>query len=84
LAQLLKTDKIDVVLLDQAPIELAYHVIAKGRLLFKRDQYGHVEFEARVLGLYGDYLPVLRMFQKEMLRGDPDGKRVQRYRANSP
>ncbi|HSV84941.1 MAG TPA: nucleotidyltransferase domain-containing protein, partial [Levilinea sp.] len=80
LAQLLDTDKIDVVLLDQAPIELAYHVIARGRLLYKIDQFTHVEFEARILGLYGDYLPVLQMFRKEIQQGDPDGKRVQRYR----
>jgi len=78
--QILATGRIDVVLLNRAPIELAYHVIATGQLLFQKDLYTRVEFEAQVLGMYGDYLPILRLFQQHALYGDPDGKRVQRYR----
>jgi uncharacterized protein len=80
LTRLLNTDKVDVILLKTAPIELAYKVIVEGRLLFKKDIHTHVEFEARILSLYFDYLPVLQIFQKEILQGDPHGKRVQRYR----
>jgi uncharacterized protein len=80
LQQFLQPAKVDVVLLMQAPIELAYHVIADGILLYKKDAYTHVEFEARILSLYGDYLPILRDYQSEILKGDGHEKRVQRYR----
>jgi uncharacterized protein len=78
--QRLQPAKVDVVLLLKAPVELAYHVIANGILLFKKDEYTYVEFEARILSLYGDYLPILREYQNEILRGGEYEKRVQRYR----
>mgnify|MGYP001047855040 CR=1 FL=1 len=57
---LLSTDLVDVVILNEAPIELAYAVIAQGQILYKRSVATRVEYEGGVLGLYGDYLPVLR------------------------
>jgi predicted nucleotidyltransferase len=76
----LETDRVDVVLLDRAPVELAYAVIAQGELLYQRDLATRVEFEAQVMGRYGDYLPVLRAQRDDILRGDERGTRVQRYR----
>ena len=80
LAIILETDKIDVVNLNRAPIELAYAVIAQGRLLYQRDEATRVEYEARVMGLYGDYLPVLRAQRRDIHRGGERAARVQRYR----
>jgi uncharacterized protein len=80
LMQLLQPAKVDIILLMQAPIELAYHVIANGKLLYKKDTYTHIEFEARVLGLYFDYLPTLRNYQSDILQGGGHEQRVQRYR----
>ena len=80
LAIALDRNKIDVVILNKAPIELAYAVIAQGHVLYQHDQATRVEFEARVLSLYGDYLPVLRAQQTEILKGGPNATRVQRYR----
>jgi uncharacterized protein len=80
ISRLLDNERVDVVLIKNAPIELAYHVIANGTLLYQRNLYTRVEFEAMILGKYGDYLPTLRIFQQQNLDGDPDGKRVQRYR----
>jgi predicted nucleotidyltransferase len=76
----LQTDRVDVILLNRATIELAYHVIAAGSLLYQRDTLTRVEYEARVLGLYGDYLPVLRRLRSQILKGDADARRIQRYR----
>ncbi len=56
----LETDKVDLVLPNRVPIELAWHVIARGKLLFARSKYVQVEYEANVMSRYGDYLPVLR------------------------
>ena len=77
----LDVDRIDVVVLNGAPIELAYAVIAQGKLLYERDVATRVEYEAKVLGLYGDYLPVLRRQRESVLQGDDYGRRVRRYRA---
>lgn len=72
---------VDLVCLNRAPVELAYAVIASGRLLFERDVAARVEFEAKVMGLYGDYLPVLREQRRDILAGGDHEARVQRYRA---
>ena len=76
----LGTERIDVVLLDQVPIELAYAVIAEGQLLFQRDNATRVEYEALNMSKYGDYLPVLRAQQRDILKGADHAIRVQRYR----
>ena len=80
MATLLETEAIDVVLLSYAPIELAYAIIAQGKVLYERDTAARVEYEAYVMGRYGDYLPVLRAQRQEILEGADYGKRVQRYR----
>ncbi len=76
----LETERIDVVLLRSAPVELAYAIIAQGKVLYERDTAARVEYEAYVMGRYGDYLPVLRAQRQEILKGADYGKRVQRYR----
>lgn len=80
LGHILGTDRIDVVILNQAPIELAYAVIAQGRPTYQRDEATRVEYEARVMSCYGDYLPVLRVQGDEIRRGGEHAARVQRYR----
>ena len=76
----LGTDRIDVILLNQAPIELAYAIIAEGELLFRRDKATLVEYEALILSKYGDYLPVLRAQRRDILQGSDYAIRVHRYR----
>jgi predicted nucleotidyltransferase len=79
-AIIFKTDRIDVVPLSHAPVELAYAIIAHGECIFQKDTATRVEYEAQVLSMYGDYLPVLRAHREDILRGDDHGRRVQRYR----
>jgi predicted nucleotidyltransferase len=82
LACVLGTDRIDLVPMNRAPVELAYAIIARGELLYERDVATRVEYEARVMGLYGDYLPVLRAQRNDILEeGGGHASRVQRYRA---
>jgi predicted nucleotidyltransferase len=73
--------RLDLILLNQAPIELAYAIIAQGHLLYQRDVATRVEYEADVLSRYGDYLPVLRAQRRAILEGGDHAARVQRYRA---
>jgi predicted nucleotidyltransferase len=79
-AQSLDSERVDVVLLNRAPIELAYAVIASGQLLYQRDVATRVEYEADVLSRYGDYLPVLRAQRSALLGETGNDQRVQRYR----
>jgi len=72
--------RIDVVLLNRAPIELAYAVISEGTVIYERDASIRIDYESRVMGLYGDYLPILRAQRYEILNGDEYEHRVQRYR----
>ena len=81
LAIILDTERIDLVVLNRAPIELAYGIIAQGQLLYQRDLGTRVEYEADVLGRYGDYLPVLRTQREEILRGERYATRIRWYRA---
>ena len=81
LARALQTERVDVLVLNRAPIELAYAVVAQGEVLYQRDAATRVEYESHVLSRYGDYLPVLRAQRQEILQGDKHAKRVQRYRA---
>ncbi len=81
LASLLHIDRIDLVFLNRAPVELAYAIIAQGRLVYQRSVAERVEFEAGVLARYGDYLPILKRQQRETLEGTPHEAGVRRYRA---
>lgn len=80
LSQTMQVDRVDVVLLEQAPIELAYSIIAQGEVLYEHDIATRVEYESGIMGLYGDYLPVLRKLRSDLLKGDQYAARVQRYR----
>lgn len=56
-------------------------VIAQGELIYESDVSTRVEFEVRVMGLYGDYLPILRAQRQDIItRGDEYDSRVLRYR----
>ena len=81
LARVLGTDRVEVVLLNRASIELAYAVVAQGKVLYEEDLATRVEYEATILSRYGDYLPVLRRQRRDILRGDDYERRVHRYRA---
>lgn len=59
MSALLMTDRIDLVVLNQAPIELRYAVVAGGKCIYETDLSLRVEFEAQTLSLYGDYLSIL-------------------------
>ena len=80
LLRLLKADRLDLVFLDEAPVELAYAVIAKGQLLYQQDLATRVEFEACVLSRYGDYVPILKAQREVLLHGETYDSGIQRYR----
>lgn len=80
LACLLGVEQVDLVILNRAPIELRYHVVAEGQLLYQRDLASRVEFEADTLSRYADFLPVLREQRQQIIKGGDDEIGVRRYR----
>lgn len=84
LVNILNTKQVDLVILNDAPIELKYNVIAAGKIIFQENSIIRTEFEADTLSRYFDYLPVLRAQKKEVLKFKPEGEkygdRIQRYR----
>ncbi len=58
LCRALKTDRVDMVILSEAPPSLAYRVIRDGRCILCRSQRDREAFEARAVMRYLDFRPV--------------------------
>jgi hypothetical protein len=54
LSSILKTRKLDVVIMNNAPLLLNYNIIKKGKVLYCRDELARVRFETYVLSRYLD------------------------------
>ncbi len=84
LVSVLGFEKVDLIILNDAPIELKYHVVATGKIIFQKNTIIKTEFEADALSRYFDYLPILRAQKKDIIRfksqKDKYGNRIQRYR----
>jgi predicted nucleotidyltransferase len=85
LLNILDNKQVDLVILNDVPIELKYKVIATGKIIYQKNSTIRTEFEADTLSRYFDYLPVLRAQKKDILKvrseGERYGDRIQRYRA---
>ncbi len=51
---LLKTDKIDLVILNDVDIFLAYQVVYFGKIIYSKDELSRIRYEAKTLSLYFD------------------------------
>ena len=56
---------VDLLVLDQAPLELAGRVAVGGRLLFEEDQVARVRWEATTRKIYFDELPRIMRSHRE-------------------
>jgi REP element-mobilizing transposase RayT/predicted nucleotidyltransferase len=80
LRKLLGVESLHLVALNRAPIELKYQIIKEGRVIFSDSVMTRVEFEAKILSQYADYLPVLERQRSEILEASYGTAGVQRYR----
>lgn len=90
LMDILHTNDVDVLILNQAPPALRYAVLRDGVLLFCRDHQAMIKFRVRALNEYLDFKPVLRRHERailekarkgELLSGyDPYRETLERYR----
>jgi predicted nucleotidyltransferase len=67
------TEKVDVVILNRAPLHLAYEVVAHGNLLLDREPRQRAAFEADCIGRFLDFKPFLavqaRAVKEHLLKG---------------
>ncbi len=81
LTTILSADRLDLVVLNYASVELQYAVIATGIVIYEVSVVERVEYEAHTLSLYGDYLPILRNQRQAILEEGHNETGIQRYRA---
>lgn len=55
ITEILKTDEVDIVILNEASPELIFNVLKTGYLLFSKDENKRFEFEARAMKNYQDF-----------------------------
>ncbi|MBI4127029.1 MAG: nucleotidyltransferase domain-containing protein, partial [Deltaproteobacteria bacterium] len=63
----LENDVIDIVFLKDVGLELRFHVIRYGKVLFDGDQKARLDFETITTLLYCDYRPILDQFDRTIV-----------------
>lgn len=66
-----KLVNIDIVFLDQAPMELCHHVAKYGSAIYEERPQTFARFKEMVMDRYADFSPYRRMFQEQILRRIP-------------
>lgn len=67
LMAMLKTKKVDVVVMNEAPLILNYEIIKANRAIFVRSESQKIDFEQRITCAYLDRMYYERRFTKEFL-----------------
>lgn len=67
LSKTLKSENIDLVILNEAPVTLNYQILRSGKLLFSKNEVSRIRFIMRTFSFYLDQAP-LRNLQWEYLR----------------
>jgi len=68
-SSIVKTDDVDVVVMNDAPLTLNYEIVKSGRVLVERDAGERVELESRILARYLDRVYYERRSLNEFLEG---------------
>ncbi len=70
ITSLLKTDEVDLVILNQAPPALAYRILGEGRLLYEKEsgKAQRVRFQVKTFDRYFDFKPVEKILHAGLVR----------------
>ncbi len=68
ITSILKTDEVDIVILNEAPLVLCYQVLKTGRLLFSKDERVRLNFVNRVYNIYCDTEPLRKSAVANLLK----------------
>jgi len=63
-SELYPKSKMDIVLLQIAPLSLQYSVIREGKILFEEDPVFRADYENTVINQYLDFRPILDYFDQ--------------------
>jgi predicted nucleotidyltransferase len=75
LTDLFKTDKVDLVVLNEVPPLLAHRIVKEGVPLFCRDEKIRIEFEVRAVLNYLDWKPYVEKYTRQTLGSGADHDR---------
>jgi len=64
----LQTEKVDVVLLNQAPPLLAHRILRQGKIIFSSDEKARVIFENQQIMRYLDFKPLIQKHAQDVLK----------------
>lgn len=63
----LENDVIDIVFLRDCNLELRFHVVSYGKVIYDQNPTQRLEFESQTTLLYCDYKPILNEFDAQLL-----------------
>jgi predicted nucleotidyltransferase len=55
---------VDVVVMNNAPVDLVHRVLRDGRLVLEQDRSGRIAFEVKARNQYFDLLPILQRYRR--------------------
>lgn len=65
LSEILGTDRVDLVNLNKAPLNLQFRAISEGKIIYERDYITTCDYMEKVMDLYQDYAIDLHYFYRE-------------------
>ena len=68
-----KYDKLDLVILNKAPLSLRYIIQKEGVLIFERSKEHRIDFEVRTRLSFWDFEPHLRVYESYMFKRVEEG-----------
>ena len=73
LSRVLRTDAVEIIVLNEAPLVLRYEVVSKGKLLVNADPSKELDFKLRTRDEYFDTAPLRAMFRHVMRQKIQEG-----------
>jgi predicted nucleotidyltransferase len=67
-------EKVNLVVLNDAELELSHRVISEGLVVYESDAEKRVEFEVHILKLYMDFKPMLDEMRRSMIEAYTHGE----------
>lgn len=77
---LLHTDEVDLVILNEAPIDLQYAVLESGKLLYARDNPLRIRYETKIIERYLDSTRLRKEYFHFLKKHIREGRMVSGYR----
>ncbi|MBN2372571.1 nucleotidyltransferase domain-containing protein [bacterium] len=68
LNRIFKTDEIDLILMNDAPIRFSYNIIKNGRILFCRDKLALIDFHNKTIMQHLDFKYIRESFDRYFLK----------------